>query len=170
MKHIIYISILVVLIASCEKKEARDPGTGFEIYLTEIPYSHNLEKDYSLVDFDTISLQEEPILFYSEVISYDTTAHKLTIGISHDSLRIGDAGVYGRMFVVTIDKEPVYCGFKWPVLSSVPCNWVFIEEPYEELDHLADNEIVISFSSYQYPDPRLDSRIVDRLKKDGKLE
>jgi hypothetical protein len=101
---------------------------------------------------------------------YDTVQHKLTLDISHDSLKIGVANVYGRMFVVTIDSEPVYCGFKWPVISSVPCSWVYIAEPYYELDSLNDKEIVISFSGQQQNDPRLDDRIVSRLKKDKKIQ
>ena len=126
--------------------------------------------DYGTVDFDTILLLDTPILRYNDLKKYDTLTHKLTLGISHDSLKIGDASVYGRMFVVTIDQEPIYCGFKWPVISSIPCNWVYIEEPYEDLDNLNNNEIVISFSSEQYIDPRLDRRIVDRLKQDGKIK
>jgi hypothetical protein len=157
---------------SCEKNNDINEveiGKGFEIYLTVAPYSHNLYMDYSTVDFDTILLLDTPVLRYNDLKKYNIITHKLTLGISHDSLNIGDAGVYGRMFVVTIDKNPIYCGFKWPVVSSIPCNWVFIEEPYEDLDNLRDNEIVIGFMSEEYTDPRLDIRIVDRLRMDGKI-
>jgi hypothetical protein len=74
------------------------------------------------------------------------------------------------MFVVTVDRIPTFCGFKWPVISSVPCNWVYIEEPFEALDNLQDNEVVLSFSSGIYSDPRMDIRILKRLKHDGKLK
>jgi hypothetical protein len=161
---------MATISVACELQQNQNQGSGFEIYLTQIPYSHNLEKDYSKIDFDTIALMEKPILLYDDLISYDTVNHKLKINIPNDSLKIGDAGVYGRMFVVTMDGDPVYCGFKWPVISSVPCNWVFIEEPYYDLDHLEDNEIIISFSSRQYPDPRLDPRIVERLGQDRKID
>lgn len=162
-----------LLIISCVNDD-EDPipekGTGFEIYLTEEPYMNNLLFDYSHVNFDTILLADEPMLYYSDLLMYDTVQHKLTLDISHDSLKIGVANVYGRMFVVTIDSEPVYCGFKWPVISSVPCSWVYIAEPYYELDSLNDKEIVISFSGQQQNDPRLDDRIVSRLKKDKKIQ
>jgi hypothetical protein len=163
--------VLSLFIISCKKNDEMrfEIGEGFEIYLTIKPFSHNLSMDYSKVDFDTILLYDTPILQYNDLINYDTIAHKLTLGINHDSLRIGDSGVYGRMFVVTIDKNPIYCGFKWPIISSVPCNWVFIEEPYRELDNLKDHEIVISFSSEEYPDPRNDKRIINRLLQDGKI-
>jgi len=164
---------MCLVVISCEKHndyKKFDIGKGFELYLTVTPYSSNLYKDYGSINFDTILLPDKPLLRYNDLIKYDTITHKLTLGISHDSLKIGDAGVYGRMFVATIDKKPIYCGFKWPVLSSVPCNWVFIEEPYQSLDNLNDNEIVISFNSGVYKDPRLDKRIVDRLKTDGKIK
>lgn len=167
------LSILVLiclLFASCSHNKDFEIGEGFEIYLSTIPYHYRYQTDYKNIDFDTIDLQGTPVLRYNDLQKYDTLIHKLTLGISHDSLKIGDAGVYGRMFVVTIDKEPIYCGFKWPVLSSVGCNWIFIEEPYTELDQLEDDEIVISRSSNVDPDPRRDRRIVDRLKADGKID
>ena len=170
---LIFSALIILIIISCKKHDddnKYDIGKGFEFYLTITPYSHNLFKDYSTVDFDTILLSDKPILRYNDLIKYDTITHKLTLGISHDSLKIGDAGVYGRMFVVTIDKKPIYCGFKWPVISSIPCNWVYIEQPYQALDNLNDNEIIISFVSEHYIDPRLDKRIVDRLKIDGKIK
>lgn len=161
--------LFALLILSCDKEKCNETGEGFEIYLTDTPYSFRYEIDYNALDFDTIALQSIPILRYNDLIKYDTLHHKLTLGISHDSLKIGDAGVYGRMFVVTIDKEPIYCGFKWPVISSVGSGWIYIEEPYTELDHLADNEIVISCNSDVNPDPRMDKRIIRHLKADGKL-
>jgi hypothetical protein len=173
MKPKLTLTVLIsLIIISCEKDDNNNfaIGEGFEIYPTVTYYIHNLEIDYNTVDFDTILLSDTPILRYNDLKKYDTLTHKLTLGISHDSLKIGDASVYGRMFVVTIDKEPIYCGFKWPVISSIPCNWVFIMEPYEDLDNLNDKEIVISFISEQYIDPRLDRRIVNRLKQDAKIK
>lgn len=173
MKTELIIAILISLLTiACENSDDKSfaIGEGFEIYLTVTPFSHNLYMDYSTVNFDTILLSDTPILRYNDLKKYDTITHKLTLGISHDALKIGDAGVYGKMFVVTIDKKPIYCGFKWPVISSIPCNWVYIEEPYANLDNLNDNEIVFSFVSEEYADPRLDKRIVDRLKADGKIK
>jgi hypothetical protein len=171
--HLTILVMINLLITSCEKDNGNfnfDTGEGFEIYMTVTPFSHNLDMDYGVVDFDTILLSDTPILRYNDLRKYDTLHHKLTLGISHDSLKIGNASVYGQMFVVTIDKEPIYCGFKWPVISSIPCNWVYIEEPYYDLDSLDDKEIVIGFNSQQYADPRLDNRIVNKLIEDGKIE
>lgn len=156
---------------SCEMENASNykAGEGFEIYRTQTPYFSDLYTDYSKTDFDTILMEDSPILRYKDLLSYDTANHKLTLSISHDSIKFENLSVYGTMFIVTMDKTPVYCGFYWPVISSVPCNWVYIQEPYYELDNLEDNEIVISFSSLQHNDPRLDDVIVERLKKDNKI-
>ena len=173
MKTPLIVTILItLLIMSCEKKDNNryDIGEGFEIYITKTPYSHNLYLDYSKVDFDSILLSDLPIFRYNDLIKYDTLTHKLTLAVSHDSIKFANAGVYGSMFVTTIDKVPIYCGFYWPVYSSVPCNWVYIEQPYYDLDRLDDKELVISFSSEHYTDPRLDRRIVNRLIKDRKIK
>ena len=162
--------VLCLLLASCEKKTDYEIGEGIEIYLTTAPYTFHYQIDYSAVDFDTVELHDTPMLRYNNILKYDTLINKMTLGISHDSLQLGDAGVYGRMFVVTVDKQPVYCGFKWRVISSVACNWIFIEEPYPELDGLYDDEIKILFGSNQKPDPRMDRRIIDRLKADEKID
>ncbi len=164
--------LICLLACSCEKDNNSyyNIGEGIEIYRTQTPYYANLDQDYSQVDFDTILLENTPMLRYNHLLTYDTASHTLTLDISHDSLMIGDASLYGRMFVLTIDKEPVYCGFYWLLISSIPCPWVFIEEPYYELDGLADNEIRIQFNATRYSDPRLDSRLVERLKKDHKIK
>ena len=171
MKTKLIMTVLIgLLIISCDKTNDVQVGNGLEIYLTRTVYSSNLEKDYSSLNLDTVALQEEPILKYKDIAGYDASTHKLTLKVSHDSLKIGQAGVYGRMFVVTIDKKPIYCGFKWPAISSVPCYWVYIAEPFKDLNNLKENEIVIGFQSTLYTDPRNDQRIIDRLKKDGKLK
>ncbi len=163
-----------VLFTACEVVNSdlnNEPtiGSGLEIYLTQSEYIDNLDLDYNNVNLDTIALKSNPMLSYKDLLSYDTTEHKFTLRISHDVLKIGESGVYGRMFIVTIDKKPIYCGFNWPVISSIPCNWIYIEEPYEELDGLEDNEILIKFNSLKEKDPRLNRIIVERPEKDGKI-
>jgi hypothetical protein len=173
--------MIVLLIISCERdKNDNNMGAGFEIFKIDTLYHHYPNNDYSTLDLDTIPLKDTPILRYEDLIKYDTGTHKLTIGISHDSLMITMSPSnpdhnFGSMFMVTLDAEPIYCG--WFVLSiwSNPCNWVYIEEPYYEFDSLEDNEVVISFRYeserwHKNPDPRLDPRIVERLTADGKIE
>ncbi len=165
---------------SCDcNEDDTQPGAGFEIYKVDTTYFHYSNNDYSTLDLDTIALEDTPVLRYEDLFKYDTGSHKLTLVISHDSLKITwSSDVYhnfGSMFMVTLDAEPIYCGWFVPGSWSNPCNWVYIREPYYEFDSLEDNEAVMSFryeSEFwqKYPDPRLDPRIVERLAKDGKIE
>ncbi len=175
---ILVLIVLQMISCDCNNDDIRS-GTGFEIYRVDTTYHHYSNNDYSTLDLDTIGLEDTPILRYEDLIKYDTGSHKLTIGISHDSLMITRSSNYyqnfGSMFMVTLDTEPIYGGWFVPGFWSIPCNWVYIREPYYEFDSLEDNEVVISFRyeselCQKYPDPRLDPRIVERLKADGKIE
>ena len=175
------IGLIGILIISCEKDNNDNHSNnndGFEIFRVDTTYLHNIHMDYSTLDLDTLVLEDSPILRYEDIMKYDTTKHKLAIGISHDSIKIVNTtfeGRYGSMFMVTLDKVPIYCGWFWSGMYSNPCNWVYIKEPHYEVDSLEDNEVIISFHYnrdywQKYPDPRLDPRIVERLIADGKIE
>ena len=179
--HLITIVLIGLLIVSCEcNDDETQSSAGIEIYRTDTTYFHDIQKDYTTLDLDTIALEDTPLLRYEDLIKYDTSSHKLTMGFSHDSLKINTFFEnfdvqYGSMFMVTLDNDPIYCGWFWSGHISRPCNWVYILEPVYELDSLEDNEIIIGFnynSDYwqKYPDPRLDPRIIERLAKDGKIE
>ena len=175
----IFVIGLLLISCDCNNNEVQ-LGAGFEIYKVDTTYIHRSRYDYSLLDLDTFALEEAPILRYEDLLKYDMGLHKLTSGISHDSLMITMSPSnpdhnFGSMFMVTLDAERIYCG--WFVLSiwSNPCNWVHIEEPYYEFDSLEDNELVINFRYeserwHKNPDPRLDPRIIERLKVDDKIE
>ncbi|TLX75977.1 hypothetical protein E9993_07100 [Labilibacter sediminis] len=169
MKTAHTIVTVLIFLTSCKKEVESYIHSGLEIYSTKIPY-YSWNFDYNSVNLDTVQLSEVPVLHYSDLIKYDTLTHKLTLAISHDSLQIDNVMELGEVFVLTLNKEPIYCGFRWPMnYSNPPPPWVFIEEPLP-FDKLQENEIVISYESTPAKDPRLDKRIIDRLKKDGKIE
>jgi hypothetical protein len=171
---LILIVLISLLIISCEKNDKNSfaIGEGFEIYLTETYYAYNVDMDYSTVDFDSILLSDIPILRYNDLKNYDTITHKLTLCISNDFIKSED---HFLMFVVTINKVPIYCGFinflpEPPNVLPPPIYWVYIQVPLIDSNNSNNNEIVISFGSTEFPDPRLDRRIVDRLKVDEKIK
>ena len=165
---LIMTALISLLIISCDNTNDIKIGNGLEIYLTKTPYSSvTYLKTFNL---DTVALMNDPLLRYKDIESYDSLTYKMTLKISHDSLKIGDASVQGRMFIVTIDGKPIYYGFKIPIISSVGVSSVYINEPYESLDNLKNNEIVFSLRPKISPDPRNDKRIIDLLKKDKKLK
>ncbi len=178
MKTHLIIIVIGILMISCDcNNDEVQPGAGFEIFRVDTTYFHDIHMDYSTLDLDTLVLEDAPILRYEDLMKYDTATHKLTIGISHDTFKIEALDFhhnFGSMFVVAVDKEPIYCGWFVAGFWSMPCNWVYILEPIYQSDSLEDNEVIISFhynSDFwqKYPDPRLDPRIVERLVKDGKI-
>ena len=173
------IALIGFLIISCEcSDDDIQLGAGFEIFRVDTPYFHDIQKDYSTLNLDTLALEEVPLLRYDDIIVYDTGSHKLTLKISHDSLKIEELSFdepYSSMFMVTIDSDPIYCGWFWYGGFSRPVNWVYIDEPHYKYDSLENNEIDINFHYLcdywqKNPDPRLDPRIVERLARDGKIE
>jgi len=168
--------MLLVLIGlaavSCEKNsdvKSYPDGEGFEIYLPDSAYRYNAYTDYGNVDFDTILLQKTPAIRYNDVIKYDTLDHSITLGGFKNYSHIGEPG---HMFVVTMNKLPIYCGFfhsSGPIGSSppAPIYGEFIWIPIH-------NKLYIGFESAWYAipqtDKRMDRRIIDRLIVDGKIK
>ena len=168
--------MLLVLIGlaavSCEKNsdvKSYPDGEGFEIYLPDSAYRYNAYTDYGNVDFDTILLQKTPAIRYNDVIKYDTLDHSITLGGFKNYSHIGEPG---HMFVVTMNKLPIYCGFFRPTGTSNGCSSAPIYG--ESILTPIHNKLYIDFDSASWAipqtDKRMDRRIIDRLMVDGKIK
>jgi len=147
--------------------------SGFAIYIAKNYTPDNSSIDYGSIRLDTIELIETPFLTGSQIESYDSTNHVINLKQSKFNLAFPRTGVIGQLFVVFANNEPVYCGFFWSAISSIPCNWIFIEDPIEN-NGLTEKQIRISAgypdpSHFKGLDPRNDSRIIDYFKNQGKL-
>ena len=143
---------------------------GLCIYPTKIQYTSDLS--YQRINVEDAPIIGESIISYDDIISYDTTAHILSLSYPRDSLKINIKSVYGEPFLVTLDSAKIYGGWFWTPASSIPCHWVVIE-PDALFDSLATNEIRIKLGypnekHFQGEDPRNDRKIFDRLVMDGK--
>ena len=144
---------------------------GLCIYPTKIKYTSDLS--YQKIIVEEAPLIGEPLIFYDDIVAYDTTSHILSLSYPRDSLKI-NIGVYGEPFIVTLDSTKIYGGWFWTPISSIPCHWVVIQ-PNDPLDNLGTNEIRIKLG---YPsekhfwgkDPRNSRKIFDRLIKNGKAK
>jgi len=172
---LIVLSLITFIQLSCSDESNLDSfdSKGFEIFLTKDQVSYNSSIDYSQINLDTIDLSSTPFLTMNDIESYDTINHIINLKKSRDNLDFPSSGVYGQMFVVLVDKKPIYCGFFWSIISSVPCNWIFIEEP-SELNGLTENQIQISagypnFSHFHGIDPRNNSKIISVFSNLGML-
>ena len=162
------------IITSPEMNSNDRSNEGFCIYPTEIEYSSDLT--YQVIDVNKASIIDKPIVAYNDILSYDTTAHILNLSYNRDSLesKIGEIGVYGRPFLVTLDRSKLYGGWFWTPISSIPCHWVVIE-PDCLFDSLKANEIRIKLGypnekQFKGVDPRNNRNLFDRLIKDGKVK
>lgn len=172
---LVVLSLITLIQLSCTEESNIDSinTNEFEIYMTknQIPYNDSI--DYSQINLDAIDLSDTPFLTLDDIESYDTVNHIINLKKSKNDLAFPSPSVFGQMFVVLVDKNPQYCGFFWSIISSVPCNWIFIEDP-NELNGLTENQIQINagypdFSHFHSNDPRNSPTILNSLYELGKL-
>ena len=172
---LVVLSLITLIQISCTDESNIDSinTNKFEIYMTKDQISYNGSIDYSQINLDTIDLGDTPLLTMDDIESYDTVNHIINLKKSKDNLDFPSPRVFGQMFVVLVDKNPKYCGFFWSIMSSVPCNWIFIEDPIE-LNGLTKYQIQINagypnFSHFHGNDPRNNSIILSSFSNLGKL-
>lgn len=162
------------ILSNSDNKPNNVKGEGLFIYPAKVEYTADLS--YQNFNIDGVNIINDPIIIYNDIISYDTTSHILNLTYSRDSLKrkIGEIGVSGKPFLVTLDSSIIYGGWFWTPSSSIPCHWVVIE-PDCVFDSLKTNEIRIKLG---YPnenhfigeDPRNNREIFNRLIEDGKVK
>jgi hypothetical protein len=172
-------------------------GDGVEIYRALLDWQNGprLTRYFST----GIILGEKPIFRYNDIKKYykffrdgDTwqiafeTNRKIFDGFSQNSLILGTPFLYPQWasdtgFVVTLNKVPIYFAYyrnrNFP--SNKEQNLAFVRaQDRDRYNQPLENILpVIWDSSYSNtekaprpePDPRFDKRLLERLKKDGKL-
>ena len=139
---------------------------GFAVYLTEgdIPPE-------SMPALDQVDIAKRPIISVDDVVTYNAQTHelKLTTDAYEDLMNL-DVPVNGRSFVVCVDREPIYWGAIWTLLSSISFDGIIIRKPSAEDTNVVALELGYPSSSFhQGEDPRNDSRIMESLERAGKL-
>ncbi len=160
--------------SNSDNKSNNLKGKGLCVYPTKVEYTSDLS--YQNFDIESAPIIDNQIISYDDIISYDTTFHILNLTYSRDSLKskIGQIGVYGKPFLVTLDSSKIYGGWFWTPISSIPCHWVVIE-PDCLFDSLKTNEIRIKLGypnedHFKGKDPRNNKEIFNRLIEDGKAK
>jgi hypothetical protein len=169
MKKLFFLIFSSILQLGCNKTtNSAEIGEGMEIYLTKSPKTNDYSIDYNKLKIDTIELDPLPIIKYNEITSYSKASHTMKLSINTDEVKSDIKSVYGRMFILTLDKKPIYCGFMWPLVSSATCSHVFI---FDKLvgPNGEKNIMKIKFTNPTYFDPRSNSKLMSRLRDDNKL-
>lgn len=165
---ILNLAIVAILSASCEKKNTIQEGK-INIYLLS---DHESLDPLWEIDENTILPEENPIIRYEDILSYDPKTHVFKISSSaQESMEFGESSIHARPFVLVGDKEYIYTGYFWASYSSAICPWLIIDPIHAQYA----GELTVRLG---YPglmegmslfDRRNDERILSILRHDGKL-
>lgn len=175
-RQIIFTALIVMLgfiFIACDKNstsENTDTKNGkVELYLLESFKTIG----YTRIDEKTVVTKAQPLVTYSNFLSYDPT--KFTFKISagaRAAIENIKHSVFGTAFAIKANNELIYTGYFWPSYSSASCDWVIIDPimftPANEM------KVVIGYPGglmpgQVVPDNRNDKRIVEIFGRDNKL-
>ncbi len=165
MKRIfVILTAFLGITVSCEK----DSVSGIEIYLLTDFQTKSPGKEI-IAGSETLS--KDPLIYYNDIISYDSTDHFFLIETSKiQELNNKEWSAQGTAFSLTINKSIIYSGYFMPGYSSLAIDWITID-PLS-----VDSKIRVSLgysgdlSQLADRDPRNDVRIINLLRKDNKLK
>ena len=160
----IILTVFLIFLVSCEK----DSGFGLEIYLLTDYQTKSTGKE---IIAGTESLSKSPIIYYHDIIYYDSTNYYFQIDtIKAKELNHKNWATQGTAFSLTINGSIIYSGYFVPGYSSSGVDWFSIDplsvnsKIYIRLGYPMD------LSKLDNIDPRNDERILNLLQKDNKLK
>ena len=154
--------------SGCSRRRDQSSETkaaGFAIFLS----AEGLVLEDS-VGLSEIELSAEPLISTADFASYTAATHDIEL-VPSAARRLEPLDLPGRVFVVTVDREPIYHGaFMALYFSRTHAGPVILWPPMDE-----GRRIIRIQLGYPGPDffagedPRAESRIVASLKEAGKL-
>lgn len=158
---ILLILLNFILISGC----AITKKSEFVIYLATQDIScYGLSK----IDLSDIKFEDTPIISSDDIISYYKKTHEIKLTASaFERIEQLDIPLRGRVFVVCVDRNPIYAGAFWNPISSVAFPCIIIMKPFRATD-----KCIIQLQPspvFEGEDPRSDQRIFQSLKRRGKL-
>jgi len=171
MARSLIISVLFLLLVSCEKYQfPRQKGYGLEFYVIK---DFQRVGSTSKIINSSVTLSDSVIIYYDEIVSYNSNKYTFTLTESSGK-RLNDFKnnhIHGTPFAVVIDEKIIYTGYFWCGFSSAMVDWVTIDP----LNYSGKNQLTVSLGypgliiGDYIPDNRNDERIMDILRRDGKL-
>ncbi len=164
--------LLIIFCAWASSGCQQSKTDGFAIYLI----TQNIAAtELAQADINQLMIESEPIISSNDLIAYDKASH--TIQLTQEAYaRV--RGVFptpikadGIPFVVCVGNERIYTGAFWTPISSISYDGVVIMEPYDETQTII--QIALGYpvaDIFTGIDLRADSRIIQALEKDGKLQ
>jgi hypothetical protein len=119
-----------------------------------------------------VKIADEPIIGLNDIITYNSATHEIVLtDEAFQRIAALRPSVYGQSFVVCVDRNPIYWGAFWTLISSVPFSGITIEVPFNSP---GNNSITInpgypSPAFFKGEDPRNNPTVVNSLQQAGKL-
>ena len=112
-----------------------------------------------------------PIVSKKDIVSYDRQTHEIILAPeATERLLKLDVPVNGKVFVVCVDRRPVYWGAFWTPICSMSFDGATILKPLSPNVNTIKIELGYpSGSLFNGDDPRAESRVIKSLEKAGKL-
>ncbi|MDP2918747.1 MAG: hypothetical protein Q8O43_00810 [Dehalococcoidia bacterium] len=140
---------------------------GFAVYLLSVDTPPS-----KIAALSHLKLASEPLIAMEDVISYSGTDHEIELTASaYDRLRRIGVPVWGKVFVVCVNRQPVYSGAFWAIYSSQSFDGVIILTPLPPGKNAIRIELGYPGAGFfKGEDPRSDGAILESLRKAGKLK
>jgi hypothetical protein len=169
-----FVAVIGIVLAGCFCLSCDESGhEGFAIYF---PAGDVSASDLQKADLRKLSLNPSPFLSEKDIVSYDPEeyAMELTEEAFHRFKELRPP-VSGMPFVVCVDGQPIYPGAFWTSLSSNEYSGIVI---WTNPIFRENRKINTIYFETGYPAPqffsgkdlRNDERIINSLKKSGKLK
>lgn len=167
---------LLFILSSCDSVVSSSvsdeiiPQSGRSIVSYYISDYQKIDNSCKIID-STVVISDTKIINYSDIISYSPEDYTFTVSekISED---FKNHSFFGVPFALTIDREIIYTGYFWSSFSSQACDWITIDL----LNFSRENKLSVQlgypgmFRGDSIPDNRNDPRLIEILRKDGKLK
>jgi len=156
--------LILVILSSCEKYDSDITGDINFFLLDE----YETEGIRGVINDDGLVLHDEPIIFYGELLEYNSVNHSFTLD-PEASARINNQ--FGSAFAVSLEDEVIYTGYFWSGFSSAIVDWVVIDL----LEVEGSNKMNVKlgypymFEGVTIPDNRNHNRLLSVFARDDKL-
>ena len=160
---LVFILIILLAVFSCTQPK----GEGFAIYL--------LTRDIPISEMPVIShlkLADKPIISLRDIVSYSKQTHEIELtGEAYRRISELEIPVSGKVFVVSVDRRPIYWGAFWTPISSMSFEGVTIRKPLTSAQYTIKLELGYPSSDFfTGDDPRSNITILESLEQAGKLQ
>ena len=162
----ILLAILTITGVACNEPQAASQE-GFAIYLTR----DDIPPDKMEI-LSHVIIADKPIVSIQDIITYNAQSHEIVLtNEAFERISQLEVPITGKSFLVCVDKEPVYWGAFWTLISSISFDGVTIWKPFGSQGPgvIALELGYPSSSFYSGEDPRNDTEVMKSLEQAGKL-